>query len=220
MKLRGAIFDFDGTLFDSMYIWDLAGQRYLQTLGLRASDQLQEEIRTLSLYQAACHIRSSYHLSQSVEEIMDGINDTVEQGYRFDILPKPGVCDFLKTLRSRGVKLCIATATDRYLIDAALARCGMGHLFSGIFTCTEVGAGKDSPEIYRRALAHLGTERANTLIFEDAQHAAATAAQDGFSVCGVYDASEPQQEALRSVCACSLADYLHLDSFWKFAPAI
>lgn len=214
--IRCAIFDFDGTLFDSMYVWDLAGQQYLRSQGCMPKPTLQEDLKTMSLYQAACYMQREYAISQPVEAIMDGINKAVERFYFDDVQPKPGIPAFLQTLRDAGVTLCIATATDRYQIEAALQRCGLDHFFPAIFTCTEVGHGKDNPLIYRLAMAHCGADRDTTVIFEDAIHAVETAKADGFTVIGIRDESEPRQPLLQSLADCYLTDFTRLDRFWAF----
>lgn len=106
---------------------------------------------------------------------MAGIDRIIEHFYRDEVQPKPGVVPFLKELRAKGVDVCIATATDRYLIEAALRRCGIENLFDAIFTCSEVGHGKDEPVIFRRAMEHFGAQRGSTVVFEDAIHAVETA---------------------------------------------
>ena len=113
--------------------------------------------------------------------------------------------------------MCIATATDRYQVEAALQRCGMRHFFSEIFTCTEVGSGKDRPEIFRKAMEHLQTDRNTTAVFEDAYHAAYTSKQDGFMVVGVYDSHESRQQELLYLADVYISDYFDLTRFWKFA---
>lgn len=215
-RLRCAIFDFDGTLFDSMYVWDVAGQQYLRSQGREPKPTLAEDLRTMSLYQAACYFQREYGLSQPLEEIMDGINRAVEVYYFRDVLPKPGIPAFLQALREAGVALCIATATDRYQIEAALTRCGLSEFFPAIFTCSEVGRGKDDPLIYRQAMAHCGADRSHTVIFEDAIHAVETAKADGFTVVGIQDDSEERQTLLQSLTDCYLHDFTDPEAFWAF----
>lgn len=140
--LKAAIFDFDGTLLDSNYVWETAGDRFFESIGI---DNLQQEIRTMILYQSDCYIREEYGLSLAVEEIMEGINRAVENCYFPEVQPKQGVISFLRELKAADVRMCIATATDRYQIEAALRRCDMLDFFEGIFTCSEVGYGKDEP---------------------------------------------------------------------------
>ena len=217
--IQGVIFDFDGTLFDSMFIWDTAGESYLRSIGKEPEADLQKFLKPMSLLQSAQYIREKYDIPLSVEEIMDGVNRTVEGFYFHSTQPKPGVIDFLEELHRRNIKMCIATATDRYQVEAALQRCKMRHFFSEIFTCTEVGSGKDTPDIFRKAMEHLQTDRSNTAVVEDAYHAAHTAKQDGFMVVGVYDSHESRQQELLQIADVFLPDYLNLNNFWKFASA-
>ena len=217
--IQGVIFDFDGTLFDSMFIWDTAGEVYLRSIGKEPEANLQKVLKPMSLLQSAQYIREKYDIPLSVEEIMDGVNRTVEGFYFHTVEPKPGVIDFLEDLHRRNIKMCIDTATDRYQVEAALQRCKMRHFFSEIFTCTEVGSGKDRPEIFRKAMEYLQTDRSNTAVVEDAYHAAHTAKQDSFKVVGVYDSHESRQQELSQIADVFLPDYLHLNIFWKFASA-
>ena len=215
--LKGAIFDLDGTLFDSMFIWDTAGEVYLRSIGIEPREDLQKVLKPMSLLQSATYIREKYGLSLTVEEIMDGINRTVEDFYFHTVQPKEGVVVFLEQMKNQGVKMCIATATDRYQAQAALKRCGMEAFFSEIFTCTDVGHGKDEPFIFEKALEHLGTTKADTVVFEDAYHAAKTAKADGFITVAVYDSHETKQAELHCVSDCFIEDFTQTENFWKFA---
>ena len=217
--IQGVIFDLDGTLFDSMFIWDTAGEVYLRSIGKEPEADLQKTLKPMSLLQSAQYIREKYDIPLSVEDIMDGVNRTVEDFYFHMVEPKPGVIDFLEELHRRNIRMCIATATDRYQVEAALQRCKMRHFFSEIFTCTEVGSGKDRPDIFRKAMEHLQTDRSNTAVVEDAYHAAHTAKQNSFKVVGVYDSHESRQQELLQIADVFLPDYLHLNHFWKFASA-
>lgn len=219
MKVKCAIFDFDGTLFDSMYIWDSVGEIYLRSLGKEPKQSMREDVRALSLYQSACYFKQEYDLSLSAEEIMTGINQTIEHFYVHEVLPKPGVVDFLNQMQKAGIPMCIATASDRYQIEAALSRCGMEHCFEAIFTCREVGHGKDEPVIFRKAMEYFGADRSSAIVFEDAVHAIRTAKADGFAVVAVFDHSEKRQTEIRDLADCYLTDFEHTEEFWKFASA-
>lgn len=218
--LQGVIFDFDGTLFDSMFIWETAGESYLRSIGRKPEENLQAVLKPMSLRQSAEYIRQRYRLPLSPEEIMAGVNRIVEDFYFYEVQPKPGVLPFLEELRRRGIGMCIATATDRYQVEAALERCGMRSYFSEIFTCTELGSGKDEPCLYRAAMAHLRTERSSTMVVEDAYHAIRTAKADGFAVTAVFDASEDRQEEIRRLADCCLASLQNREPFWKYASAM
>ncbi len=219
MKITCAIFDFDGTLFDSMFIWDRVGEIYLRSLGKEPKPSMRDDVRALSLYQSAYYFQKEYDLSLSVEKIMAGINQTIEHFYIHEVLPKPGVSAFLEQLKQAEIPMCIATASDRYQIEAALCRCEMEHYFEAIFTCSEVGHGKDEPVIFRKAMEHFGADRSTTVVFEDAIHAIQTAKADGFAVVAVFDNSEKRQIEIRNLSDCYLADFEHTEDFWKFASA-
>ena len=205
--LKGAIFDFDGTLVDSMFIWDTIGEDYLRTLGKEPHEDLKETFMTLTLDEAAEYYRTHYGVTLSVKEIVDGVNAMVEGIYRTKVTLKPGVAEYLTWLRVNGVRMCIATVTDRYLVEETLERLGILHYFSEIFTCAEVGYGKDKPIIYRKALEHLDTAKNETYIFEDSLFALKTAKADGFTAVGVYDRHETSQDNLKSLADYYIRDY-------------
>ncbi len=215
--LKGAIFDFDGTLFDSMFIWDTAGEVYLRSVGIEPREDLRKVLKPMSLLQSAQYIRECYQIPLTVEEIMDGVNRTVEGFYFHTVQPKEGVIAFLEQMKKQEVRMCIATATDRYQVEAALKRCGMESFFFEIFTCTDVGHGKDEPIIFQKAMDYLGTTRANTVVFEDAYHAAKTAKADGFITVAVFDSHETKQVELHSVSDCFIENFTQTEHFWKFA---
>ena len=204
--LKGAIFDFDGTLVDSMFIWDTIGEDYLRSLGKEPHEDLKETFMTLTLEEASEYYRTHYGVTLSVKEIVDGVNAMVEGIYRTRVALKQGVADFLAQLKENGTRMCIATVTDRYLVEETLDRLGILQYFSEIFTCAEVGYGKDKPIIYRKALEHLGTMKNETYVFEDSLFALKTAKADGFTTVGVYDRHENRQDNLKN-----LADYYIVD---------
>lgn len=209
--IRGAVFDFDGTLFDSMFIWDSIGSEYLRSIGFEPREGLDSVLKNMSLYQAACYYRSEYGVALPVDELMDGVNHMIEHYYKDIVQPKPNVSELLRKLRERDVKLCIATATDKYLIEAALERTGLDGYFPDILTCSEVGHGKDEPDIFRQAMRRLGTEKSDTLIFEDALYAMKTAKRDGFKVVGVFDKFEENPDGVKALADIYLSDYTDFD---------
>ncbi len=210
MQIEGCIFDFDGTLFDSMCIWDTGASDYLKSIGVTPKPDLAEMLHTTSLYQAAVYIRQEYALSLPVEAIMEGINKTVEDFYFYKAQPRENLRPALEKLHSLGIPMCIATATDEYQIAAALKRCGLAHFFRGIFTCSAVGHGKDEPDIFEASLACLGTPRAHTYVFEDAHYAALTAHKAGFPIAAFYDDHEPLQPELKALSEIYLTDFSQL----------
>ncbi len=195
--MTGAIFDVDGTLLDSMGVWDTLASRYLMSQGIQPAPNLDSRVKTMSTDQAARYFQTVCGLQKSVEKIQTDIHDSLERFYREEAELRPGIREFLDGLSAAGIRMCTATATDRTLVEAALKRCGVLHHFDGVFTCDEIGAGKDEPQIYEAALKHLQTEKSRTFVFEDALHALETAKKAGFRTVGVFEEHEPDQEAVQ-----------------------
>ena len=205
--IKGAIFDLDGTLLDSMFIWDTIGEEYLRSLGIEPKENLAETFKTFTLEESAEYYRTHYGVTLSVEEIVNGVNRMIEDFYRNTVSLKKGAADFLERLSKDGVRMCIATVTDKYLVESALARLKVRQYFGEIFTTAEVGCGKNDPKIYRTSLAYLGTPKGETLVFEDAYHALMTAKNDGFHVAAVYDAHESRQTEMKANGDYYITDY-------------
>jgi len=194
MNIKGAIFDLDGVLLDSMVIWDTLGETYLISQGIKPLENVRETLRPMSLIQAAQYFRDEYEMIESVQVIIDGINRLVEHFYIDLVEMKPGVIAFLDKLKENHVKMCITTASDRFMVEAALKRNAIEQYFDKIFTCTEVGQGKDKPDIYLCALEFLGIKKRDVFVFEDALYAIKTAKKADFQVIAVYDSTAQDQE--------------------------
>ena len=190
--IKGAIFDIDGTLIDSMEMWEHAAERYLAGMGIEAEPHLQKKLYTFTITESAEYLKKNYSLSKTILEIIDGINETIGAFYRNEAEPKPGIIEFLSALQERKIPMTVATATDRVHIEAVLKHNHMDHFFKKILTCSEVGIGKEHPDIYIQAAKYMQTNIADTWVFEDAYHGARTAFDAGFKVCGIYDAASAE----------------------------
>lgn len=206
MNIKGAIFDIDGTVLDSIYIWDTVAADYLCSIGLVPQEGLREIVKTMNMQEAAQYFREAYNVAYSEKEIALAVNKMIERSYFEDVLPKVDAKAFLANLQAQGVAICAATSTDEYLVKAALQRNDMLKYFSKIFTCTQVGKGKTEPDIFDAALAHLGTKKEETVIFEDSLYAIKTAKKAGYRVAAIYDRFEPEQDEIKN-----LANYYFLE---------
>ena len=204
MRLQSAIFDMDGTLLDSMPIWQGLGAAMMRDLGFAPDAALEAKLKTLSLRDGVAYCKDYYQLSQTVDELVGLVFDKIHEFYCERVQTKPGVEKFLSLLKMEGVWMYVATATDRPLAEAALRHAGIDGYFRGLITTAEVGQGKgESAEIYERAMRRLQSNKKDTVVFEDAFHAIRTAKAAGFRVAAVYDASEEaNQPAIREI-----ADY-------------
>lgn len=187
MKIDGAIFDADGTLLDSMFLWETVGDNYLRSLGICPEKNLRRIIETMSLEEMAEYFQRSYQIDRSVPEVIAGIDKLIEEDYGHHIKLKPGVRTLLDTFKANHIKMYVATATTRYLIVSALKNNNILEYFEGVVSCSDINTNKHTPEVFLYALEKLGTPKESTYIFEDAPHAIASAKAAGFRVIAVYD---------------------------------
>jgi len=212
MTMEAAIFDLDGTLLDSMPIWQGLGENYLLQKKLQPASGLQDVLKTMSLPQAAQYFQSAYGLREDEETIIAEIETLLADLYRYEVPLKAGAAEYLQTLQEQNVKMCIATATERNLAESALERLGIRKYFSAILTSSEVKAGKEDPLIFQRAFEHLGAPLTKTVIFEDALHAVETATAAGFRVVGVHDETATKDmERIKALTE----QYIYSFSDWK-----
>ena len=180
-----AIFDMDGTLIDSMGVWQNLATEYLQSKGIwEIPADILEQIQPMTMSQSAQLFQQVFGLAGDVEGEM---NAMMEGHYRHDLPLKPGVRGYLQALERKGVKMCVASATAEHLMKACLTRLGILEYFAFLLSCETVGAGKTSPQVYLEAAKRLGAEPEEIAVYEDALYALQTAKNAGFYVVGVRD---------------------------------
>lgn len=213
--IEGAIFDVDGTLLDSMAIWEDVGRRYLAKMGIGAEAELDRVLFTMTVKEAAEYIKEQYELQEDVDQIIKGLLNIVKDFYVYEAPLKPGVEAFLKELDNKQIPMAAATASEKEHIEAAFKRLGIDQYFKRIFSCSEVGAGKSQPFIYQKACGYLGTKPEETYVFEDVLYAIETASEAGFKTVGIYDRfSEKDQDKIREKVDIYLEDFHRSDRFW------
>lgn len=185
--IKGAIFDVDGTLIDSMGTWKNLATRYLETMGKTADESLNEQLYKMSLEEGSEFLRQHYLPELSAKQVCDGFTGLLRNYYENEAAEKEGAAKLLEYLSENGVRSVIATSSVEKYARTALEKLGLMEFFERIFTCTEVGEGKSSPLIYEKCAEFLGTKPEETLVFEDAPHAVETAKKAGFITVGVYD---------------------------------
>ena len=124
-NIHGAIFDVDGTLLDSMVIWEEAAVRYLNSLGLEPEENLSEKIMTMSMEEGADYLIDHYGVSLTRTQILDGIRELIRGFYEDEVQLKPGVEQVIKSLASKDIPMIIATSSDSACVTAGLKRLGV-----------------------------------------------------------------------------------------------
>ena len=186
MKIKGAIFDLDGTLLNSMDYWGKIAEEYLASRGLSTEDNTNRRFLENGMANWYKWCQENLGLDEDYQTVKTWIYSEMDKKYATVISAKDGVREMLAKLKAHGVKICLATATDRASVEKILDRLDMAKYFSRIFTCGEHGS-KREIGIYNTALDFLGTPKDETYVFEDAHYALKTAHDGGFKTVCVYD---------------------------------
>ena len=210
MKIKSAIFDMDGTLVDSLFfwdvMWDILSKKYMNGEKFTPTPEDEKFART-STFEASMNLfHEHYGLGESADELLQTFIDSLRNFYEKDVKVKNGVIEFLEHLKNNGVKMCIASATTPDLISIALKHCGIDKYFSKLFSCGELGIGKDKPDIYLLAKDFLGTEIEETCVFEDSLTAIETAVKIGMPTVGIYDQFNHGQDRIKEIATEYIAD--------------
>ena len=203
MTIKAAIFDMDGTLVDSLMLWSVLwskfGERYLQNENFTPSVEDDKKVRTLTLKEAMNLIHNNYRLGESGEELLALANCIMADFYANTVELKSGVREFLEYCKNSGVKMCLATATAPELIDLAIKHCNIGHYFLKIFSCSNLGKGKEEPDIFLLASEFLGEKTEETWVFEDSLTAIETVTNIGMPTVGIYDQYNYGQDRIKEI---------------------
>jgi len=201
LDIKGVIFDMDGTLTDSMWMWGEVADKYISEHGGTPRPDLRKVLLSMNTVEEAQYYIDEYGVDQTLEEVIAGRNAMMMEFFSKDVKLKNGVIPILKALREHGIKMCLATATERELVEPALKLHGINDYFQRVFCCTEEKTSKTSPDIFIRAADDMGTEIHETLVVEDAIYAMETAKKAGFIVAGVYDkVADDHQDEIKAVC--------------------
>lgn len=188
MNKKYAIFDMDGTLIDSMGIWQNLGREYLHLKGITENvEDIIEEIAPMTVSESAVLFVERFALHGGAERVAKEMNDIMENHYKNDIPLKKGVKGHLELLKESGVRMCVASATPEPLMKACLGRLGILSYFECILSCETMNTSKREPEIYLEAARRFQTQPDETAVYEDAKYAIETAKKAGFHVVAVYD---------------------------------
>lgn len=185
--IRYGIFDVDGTLLDSMGVWHQASVRLLEKHGVTIPQGLDETLEVLSLRGGSEYLSRHLLPQLTPEQVREQIDQQLREEYRLRIPLKEGVRQQLERLHRQGTRMIIATAGIDQCARDALTRLEILSFFEGMVNCADVGADKNSPQVFLEAARRLGTDPHEAVVFEDAPHAIRTAQKAGFPVIGIPD---------------------------------
>jgi HAD superfamily hydrolase (TIGR01509 family) len=195
--IKAVIFDVDGTLIDSMWIWRQVDIEFLGKRGIPLPERLQAEIEGMSYSETAIYFKARFDLPDSLEEIKEEWRLMAEDYYKFHIKLKSGAKEFLKLLYDKDYPIGIATSNSRELVDNMLENHDIRQYFSIIRTSCEVDKGKPHPDVYLKVAEDMGLEPRHCLVFEDTVSGVMAAKSAGMKVFAMADeVSEESKDKL------------------------
>ena len=197
---KAVIFDLDGTLIDSNWIWKSIDIEFLGKYGIILPEQLQKDIEGMSFTEIAIYFKERFGLKESLDEIKEIWNTMAREKYEKEVPLKNGAKDFIRYLKKKGFLLGIATSNSRLLAEASITSHGIADYFSCLITSCDVKKGKPSPDVYLAAAKALGVEPKHCLVFEDIMAGIHAGQSAGMEVCAVYDdhALHQQEEKIKT----------------------
>lgn len=195
--IEAVIFDLDGTLVDSMWVWNSVDEEYFRAHGLEVPEGLQQRISGMSFSETAEFIKREYQLPDSTEEMKDIWNRMAEEKYAKEVPLKPGAMEFLQLLKQAGIRTGVATSNSGHLVEIALASRGIRNMIDSVHTACEVAHGKPEPDIYLLVAEDLGIRPEQCLIFEDIIEGIQAGKRAGMRTCTIEDAASSNQWKLK-----------------------
>lgn len=198
--IKGAILDLDGTLLDSMNVWQTIDRELLGSYNISPPENISEIVKKMTIKESSDYFVREFRLPVTPEELEKQVEKMAADKY-INVLPlKEGAEEFLTGLDKLGISYGIATATYPDLARSALDRLGLSSRVQFLLTESEFGIGKTKPDIYYEGARRLGLGKRQILVAEDAFHSILTAKRAGFFTAGVYDPATPHEE-WQQICA-------------------
>lgn len=209
--MKTYLFDFDGTLVDSMPSFIAGVLKELDKRNCKYNDDLIKIITPLGFAGTADYFIKAFALDASIEELIQSFKDNMANEYFYNIPAKSNVIKVLKQLKERGASLNVLTASPHITLDACLKRLNIFELFDNVWSCDDFATTKANPEIYKLVAQKLNVNVKDVLFLDDNLNANLTAKSAGMKVCGVFDESSADYiEQMNGVCDFYIYDFNEL----------
>lgn len=185
--MKAYVFDLDGTLLDSMQLWERIDIDFLTGRGFDVPPDYINTIASRSFPEAAAYTIERFRLPDSVEDLLAEWNEMAAYAYGHTVPMKRGAKEYLDALRARGAKLAVATSLPEALYVPALEHHDIERYFDVVCSTDEVAYGKTRPDVYLLTARKLGVPPGECILFEDILHAVQSGKAAGMTVYGVYD---------------------------------
>lgn len=181
------IFDLDGTLVDSMWLWKDIDIEYLSRFGIAYNEKLQSEIEGKSFTETAIYFKENFGITDTIEKIKNDWNEMAYLKYKEQVSLKTGALEFLKLLKEKRKKLGIATSNSTQLTEVCLNSLNISSLFDVVITGSDIKTGKPAPDIYLENAKRLKVLPERCLVFEDIPVGIMAGKNAGMKTCAVAD---------------------------------
>lgn len=185
--IEAFIFDLDGTLVDSMWIWEKIDIDYLAKYGYELPEELQKDIEGFSFTETAGYFKERFNISDSIEEIQSEWNTMAMDLYANKIKLKAGVKELLDYAKDNNIKMGIGTSNSRKLLEATIEANNIGSYFTTMRTSCEVNKGKPSPDIFLKVAEDLNVKASRCMVFEDTHAGVIAGKRANMKVTAIYD---------------------------------
>lgn len=210
-NIEGAVFDLDGTLLDSSWVWEKVDEKFLGDRGFQVPDDYVDEISPLGAERAAVYTIERFGLNEDKDDIVREWIEMAKKEYATEVVCKPYAKEFLEELHKLNIKMAVATSSDREIFMKTLEREGILKYFQKIVTVDEVERGKGYPDIYEEAARRIKVNPHKCLVFEDILAGVTGASLGEFNVVAVFDEkSKHNWEKIKSISKYSINDYKEL----------
>lgn len=179
-----SIFDVDGTILDSMEVWNTLASQYVQSLGMVPEKNLDEIVSDMSLEQSATYLKNHYKINKQEERIISEVLNFISDFYEYEVNLMPGFKEFISHYDSINV---IGTSCDEELVKIALNRLAVLNYFEDIITCSKVNKSKNDPDFYLACAQVLKQRPEDIVVFEDADYCIDVARKVGFKAVKIKD---------------------------------
>ena len=216
--MRAAIFDLDGTLVDSMGLWESLADYYLLSIGIEPPKDLSGALSKLTVDEGILYLKRRFNLKTTIEEINQSLEEILTDYYKNKIQLKPYVREVLEEFKSKNIIMALATATDEYFVSMVLNRYGIRKYFTFIQTSQNVGLSKSQPEFFQIAIERLGVEPEKIWVFEDALHCMVSAKECGLNIVAVEDKwAFPDLKEIKEISDIYIENFsqLEVEKLWK-----
>ncbi|MGN0383961.1 MAG: HAD family hydrolase [Eubacterium sp.] len=220
-KIEAVFFDLDGTLIDSMWMWKQIDIEYLGRYGIELPDGLQKAIEGMAFSETAVYFKNRFNIPDSLDKIKNDWNHMAWEMYEKRVPLKEGALEFLKFIKNKNIKTCIATSNSRELAELVINKHAVNKYFDSIITCCDVKSGKPAPDVYLKCADAVSVNPKNCLVIEDIPKGLMAGRAAGMKTIAIEDIySDDVKEEKINLSDMYITNYRQLIDIWNKSSGV